>query len=180
MTTDIQKVKNILDALSDEDRDEVRRYLDKKRFYNKNYSDVAVKVQAHIVKHGHITNKEAFDRGYTSKLLDTTTFHRCIISKLTIEIGKKRLMDRRIAFYDVSRGVPSRFDKIDNELVGDILSNIDFRKKENDLMPLLDGEKYPILKRRGSLKKLRPLLVRAMADNGYEVVGSRLDFVRGR
>jgi hypothetical protein len=180
MTTDIRKVKNILDALSDEDRDEVRRYLDKKRFYNKNYSDVADKVQVHILKHGHITNKEAFDRGYTSKLLDTTTFHRCIVSKLTIEVGKKRLMDRRIAFYDISRGAPSKFDKIDSGLIEDILSSIDFRKKQNDLMPLLDAERYPILKRRGSLKKIRPLLVRAMADRGYEVVGSRLNFIRGR
>lgn len=180
MTTDIRKVKNILDALSDEDRDEVRRYLDKKRFYNKNYADVANKVESHILKHGHITNKEAFDKGYTSKLLDTTTFHRCIISKLTIEIGKKRLMDRRIAFYDMSRGAPAKFDKIDSELIEDILSSTDLRKKRNDLMPLLDEEKYPILRRRGSLKKIRPLLVRAMADRGYEVVGSRLDFVRGR
>ena len=62
-----------------------------KRAYNRGYDEIAKKVESHIVKHGHITNKEAYDRGYTSTLLDTTTFSRCIISKLTIEIGKKKL-----------------------------------------------------------------------------------------
>ena len=184
MTTDLNKVKNILDALSDEDRDEVRRYLDKKRFYNKNYSDVAAKVQAHILKHGHITNKEAYERGYTSKLLDTTTFYRCIISKLSIEIGKKKLPAlgkagrKRVAFYDIRLGAPSDFSKIDDKLVEDIISQIDFRKKRNDLLPVITQSDYPALRKKGSLAKVRPLLRRAMAERGYELIGSQLNFVR--
>ena len=97
----------MIDALPMEEKEEIKRYLENKRDYNKNYSDVAKKGETHIRRHGHITNKEAHERGYTSKLLDTTTFHRCIISKLSIQVGKKRLPDRRIAFYDSSRGAPS-------------------------------------------------------------------------
>ncbi len=174
----IDEVKEMIDNLPKEGKDEVRRYLDNKRDYNKNYSDVAKKVEVHIRRHGHITNKEAYERGYTSRLLDTTTFHRCIISKLSIQVGKKRLPDRRIAFYDSDRGAPSSFTKVDEELVGDVMSKVDMRFRQHDLRAILDNQKYPAMKERGSLGKIRPLLINAMASKGYAVVGNELLFVR--
>lgn len=61
--------------------------------YTKTYDNVATKVEEHIVKNGYITTKQAFELGYTSKLLDTTTFYRCIISKLSITVDKKRMSE---------------------------------------------------------------------------------------
>ena len=174
----IDEVKEMIDNLPKEGKDEVRRYLDNKRDYNKNYSDVAKKVEVHIRRHGHITNKEAYERGYTSRLLDTTTFHRCIISKLSIQVGKKRLPDRRIAFYDSSMGAPSSFTKIDSELVEDLISKIDMRFRQHNLRAVLDDQNYPAMKARGSLREIRPMLIKAMASKGYSVVGNELLFVR--
>ena len=168
----------MIDALHMEEKEEIKRYLENKRDYNKNYSDVAKKVETHIRRHGHITNKEAHERGYTSKLLDTTTFHRCIISKLSIQVGKKRLPDRRIAFYDSSMGAPSSFTKIDSELVEDLISKIDMRFRQHNLRAVLDDQNYPAMKARGSLGKIRPMLIKAMASKGYSVVGNELLFVR--
>jgi len=173
-----EKIKKMIDALPMEEKEEVKRYLENKRDYNKNYSDVAKKVETHIRRHGHITNKEAHERGYTSKLLDTTTFHRCIISKLSIQVGKKRLPDRRIAFYDSSMGAPSSFTKIDSELVEDLISKIDMRFRQHNLRAVLDDQNYPAMKGRGSLGEIRPLLIKAMASKGYSVVGNELVFVR--
>ena len=173
-----EQIKKMIDALPMEEKEELKRYLDNKRDYNKNYSDVAKKVETHIRRHGHITNKEAHERGYTSKLLDTTTFHRCIISKLSIQVGKKRLPDRRIAFYDSSMGAPSSFAKIDDELVEDLMSKIDMRFRQHNLRAVLDDQNYPAMKARGSLRTIRPLLIKAMAGRGYSVVGNELIFVR--
>lgn len=173
-----EQIKKMIDALPMEEKEEIKRYLENKRDYNKNYSDVAKKVETHIRRHGHITNKEAHERGYTSKLLDTTTFHRCIISKLSIQVGKKRLPDRRIAFYDSSMGAPSSFAKIDDELVEDLMSKIDMRFRQHNLRAVLDDQNYPAMKARGSLRTIRPLLIKAMAGRGYSVVGNELIFVR--
>ena len=172
------QIKKMIDALPMEEKEEIKRYLENKRDYNKNYSDVAKKVETHIRRHGHITNKEAHERGYTSKLLDTTTFHRCIISKLSIQVGKKRLPDRRIAFYDSSMGAPSSFTKIDSELVEDLISKIDMRFRQHNLRAVLDDQNYPAMKARGSLREIRPMLIKAMASKGYSVVGNELLFVR--
>jgi len=174
----LESAKEAYDALSDEDKEEMKRYIEGKRGYNKEYGDVAKKVDSHIRRHGHITNKEAYERGYTSKLLDTTTFHRCIISKLSIQVGKKRLPDRRIAFYDINRGAPSTFSQIDSELIEDLLSKVDMRFRQHNLRAVLDDQKYPAMRHKGSLSRIRPLLVKAMATKGYSVVGSELIFVR--
>jgi len=173
-----EQIKKMIDALPMEEKEELKRYLDNKRDYNKNYSDVAKKVETHIRRHGHITNKEAHERGYTSKLLDTTTFHRCIISKLSIQVGKKRLPDRRIAFYDSSRGAPSSFTSIDDDLIEDIMSKIDLRFNQHDLRAIIDKQDYPAMKRKGSLRSIRPMMVREMAKRGYSVVGNEMIFVR--
>ena len=184
MTEELNRAKRLVDSMSNDDKEELTRYMNGKRAYNRGYDEVAKKVEAHIVKHGHITNKEAYDRGYTSTLLDTTTFSRCIISKLTIEIGKKKLPTlgkagrKRVAFYDIRMGAPSDFSEIDDKLVEDIISKIDFRKKRNDLLPVITRSDYPALREKGSLAKVRPLLRRAMAERGYELIGSQLDFVR--
>ena len=168
----------MIDALPMEEKEEIKRYLENKRDYNKNYSDVAKKVETHIRRHGHITNKEAHERGYTSKLLDTTTFHRCIISKLSIQVGKKRLPDRRIAFYDSSVGAPSSFADIDEELIEDIMKKIDMRFTQHNLRAIIDEQGYPAMKKKGSLRTIRPMVVKAMAKKGYTVVGNEMIFVR--
>lgn len=174
----LDELKEAYDSLSENDKEEMKRYIEGKREYNKGYSSVAKKVEAHIVRHGHITNRDAYEKGYTSKVLDTTTFYRCIISKLTIEVGKKRLPDRRIAFYDINRGAPSNFSQIDSELVEDLLSKVDMRFRQHNLRAVLDDQKYPAMRHKGSLSRIRPLLVKAMASRGYSVVGSELVFVR--
>jgi len=174
----LEEVKRIVDALPKEEKEELRRYMENKRDYNKNYSDVAKKIETHIRRHGHITNQEAYERGYTSKVLDTTTFHRCIISKLSIQVGKKRLPDRRIAFYDSTRGAPSSFAKIDGDLIEDIMNKIDMRFNQHDLRAIIDKQDYPAMKRRGSLRAIRPMVVKAMAERGYSVVGNEMIFVR--
>ena len=178
MKRKLEEMKKVIDTLPKEEKEELRRYLENKRDYNKNYSDVAKKVESHIRRHGHITNKEAHERGYTSKLLDTTTFHRCIISKLSIQVGKKRLPDRRIAFFDSDIGAPSSFSKIDDELLEDLMSKIDMRFRQHNLRAVLDDQNYPAMKAKGSLRQIRPMLIRAMADKGYSVVGNELVFVR--
>jgi hypothetical protein len=185
MPDDLDRVKKLIDTLTDESKEEVKRYLNGTRAYNKGYDEIAKKVEAHIIKQGHITNKEAYDRGYTTSLLDTTTFTRCIVSKLTIEVGKKKLHNpsksgrNRIAFYDIRRGAPSDFSKIDSELIEDILSKVDFRRKRNDLLPIVNNGKYPALRKKAGLVELRPHLKKAMAKRGYELIGSRLEFVKG-
>jgi len=179
MKQTIDELKETIDNLPAGDKDKLRRYLGNKRDYNKNYSGVAKKVENHIKRHGHITNKEAFERGYTSKLLDTTTFSRCIISKLSIQVGKKRLPDRRIAFYDTDRGAPSSFSDVDQELVDDIMTKIDMRFRQHNLRAVMEDQQYPAMKRKGSLGKIRPLLIASMASRGYTVVGNELIFVRG-
>jgi len=185
MTDLLKRGKKLVDSMSEEDKEELKRYLNGKRAYNRGYSEVAKSVEAHIAKYGHITNKEAYDRGYTTRLLDTTTFSRCIISKLTIEVGKKKLPElgkagrKRVAFYDIRLGAPSDFSEIDDVLIQDILSRVDFRKKRNDLLPVINQLDYPALRKKGSLAKIRPLLRKAMAERGYELVGSQLNFVRG-
>ncbi len=179
MKQTIDELKETIDNLPAGDKDKLRRNLGNKRDYNKNYSGVAKKVENHIKRHGHITNKEAFERGYTSKLLDTTTFSRCIISKLSIQVGKKRLPDRRIAFYDTDRGAPSSFSDVDQELVDDIMTKIDMRFRQHNLRAVMEDQQYPAMKRKGSLGKIRPLLIASMASRGYTVVGNELIFVRG-
>ena len=178
MKRKLEEIKKMVDTLPKEEKEELRRHLENKRDYNKNYSDVAKKVEAHIRKHGHITNKEAHERGYTSKLLDTTTFHRCIISKLTIQVGKKRLPDRRMAFYDSSLGAPSSFTEIDEDMVADIMDKVDLRFNQHNLRAIIDRQDYPAMKRKGSLRAIRPMIVKAMAKKGYTVVGNEMIFVR--
>lgn len=183
MKEGLEKVKELADKLPDSDKERLIRYLGGKREYTKTYDDVAIKVEEHIVKNGYITTKQAFELGYTSKLLDTTTFYRCIISKLTIGVDKKRMSGSgsggRIAFYNKVMGAPSEYNRVDIRLAREIVSKVDTTKKHNDLMPLLDKNKYRILADKGSLKQLRPLLVRVMSEKGYEVIGNELRFVRG-
>jgi hypothetical protein len=183
MKEGLEKAKELVDTLSNSDKERLIRYLGGKRDYNRNYDSVATKVQNHIEENGYITTKQAFDLGYTSKLLDTTTFYRCIISKLNIEVSKKRMSGSgsggRIAFYDINKGAPAEFTIVDIRLAKAITSNIDLTAKRNDLMPLLDMDKYRVLSEKGSLRKLRPLLIGVMSEKGYEVIGSELEFVRG-
>ena len=174
----LNETKASYDSLSEEDKEEMKRYIEGKRGYNKGYGDVAKQVEKHITKHGHITNKEAHERGYTSKLLDTTTFYRCIISKLSIQVGKKRLPDRRIAFYDTRIGAPSTFSAIDEDLIIDLMSKVDMRFRQHNLRAIIDQQSYPAMKGKGALRKIRPMLVKEMASKGYSVVGSELVFVR--
>ncbi len=174
----LEEIKKMIGTLPMEEKEELRRYLENKRDYNKNYLDVAKKVETHIRRHGHITNQEAYERGYTSKVLDTTTFHRCIISKLSIQVGKKRLPDRRIAFYDSDRGAPSSFANIDDELIEDIMGKIDLRFNQHNLRAIIDEQGYPAMKRKGSLRTIRPMVIKEMAKKGYSVVGNEMVFVR--
>jgi hypothetical protein len=76
-------------------------------------------------------------------------------------------------------GAPSEYNRVDIRLAREIVSKVDISKKHNDLMPLLDKNKYRILSDKGSLKQLRPLLVGVMSEKGYEVIGNELRFVRG-
>ena len=179
MNETISRLKREIDGLSEEDKKEILRHLNNKRVYNKNYQEVAENVKSHIIKHGHITTKQAYENGYTTKLLDTTTFNRCIVSKISMDIGRRRLKNRSIAFYDKKRGPPLDFDNVGEDLVDNIVSQIDLRRKRNDLMPLLDRKKYPALKKRGSLKKIHPMLVKAMGAKGYELIDNKLTFERG-
>ena len=183
MKEGLEKAKELADKLSDSDKERLMRYLGGKREYTKTYDDVATIVEQHIKSNGFITTKEAFDLGYTTKLLDTTTFNRCIVSKLGIEVGKKRLSGSgsggRMAFYDKSLGEPNEYNRVDIHLAKAIASKIDVTQKHNDLMPLLDKNKYRVLEDRASLKALRPLLIRVMSEKGYEVIGNELKFVRG-
>ena len=183
MKEGLEKVQELADNLSDSDKERLVRYLGGKREYTKTYDNVAMIVEEHIKENGYITTKQAFDLGYTTKLLDTTTFHRCIISKLNIEVDKKRMSGSgsggRIAFYNKIMGAPSEFNRVDIRLAREIVSKIDLTNKHNDLMPLLDKNRYRILAVKGSLKQLRPLLVGVMSEKGYEVIGNELKFVRG-
>jgi len=183
MNEGLEKAKELVDTLSDSDKERLMRYLGGKREYTKTYSEVASIVQEHIEKNGYITTKEAHDLGYTSKLLDTTTFYRCIISKLTIDVKRKRMSGSgsggRIAFYDTRYGEPAEYNRVDLRLAKAIVSQVDLSKKHNDLMPLLDKNKYRILQDKANLRLLRPLLIGVMSENGYEVIGNELRFVRG-
>ena len=183
MKEGLEKVKELADKLIDSDKERLIRYLGGKREYTKTYDNVATKVQGHIEQHGYITTKEAFELGYTSKLLDTTTFYRCIISKLDIEVNKKRMSGSgsggRVAFYDTRFGEPTEYNRVDLLLARAIVTGVDTTKKHNDLMPLLDKNKYRVLSEKGSLISLRPLLIRVMSEKGYEIIGNELNFVRG-
>ena len=75
MKRTIEQIKKMIDALPMEEKEEIKRYLENKRDYNKNYSDVAKKVETHIRRHGHITNKEAHENQAEHIGNDSHTVH---------------------------------------------------------------------------------------------------------
>ena len=52
------------------------------------------------------------------------------------------------------------------------------RFRQHNLRAIIDQQAYPAMKGKGALGKIRPMLVKEMANKGYSVVGSELVFVR--
>ena len=50
MTELLNRAKRLVDSLSDEDKEELKRYMNGKRAYNRGYDEIAKKVESHIVK----------------------------------------------------------------------------------------------------------------------------------
>jgi hypothetical protein len=58
------------------------------------------------------------------------------------------------------------------------MSKVDMRFRQHNLRAIIDQQAYPAMKGKGALGKIRPMLVKEMANKGYSVVGSELVFVR--
>jgi len=181
VSKEVDKIKVLFDKLDNASRDEVISYVNQKRKkYNKNYGEVIEKVRNHLLTNGSITNKQAHTLGFTKTELHSTTFKRCVIDKLDLELTTRRMSDRRKCY--IVSGMESTiaiFDSIDNRLVSDIIDRVDFTLNVISLRPLLDSERYPVLKRNGSLAEVAPLLIGAMENKGYYTVSSRLEFAKG-
>jgi len=174
----ISEIIKKIDLLSPDERKNLLRKLNGKKKYDKNYPKIIKKVKEHLELNGSITTKEAFELGFLKKELQITHFRRCVISKIDLEIGEKRLSNRRVTFYLLGKGEPIEFLKVDTKLAKEIIKDINLNNKHHDLYPLLDNKKYPILKKPESLMLLRNILVKEMHKHGYEVVGPRLRFKR--
>ena len=181
MSKDVDRIKSMFDGLDNASRDEIIAYLNgRRKRYNKNYSEIISKVKAHLLSKGSITAQEAHKLGFTEKELHTTTFKRCVINKIDLDLVTKRLSNRRNCY--ILKGMESTtnlFDSIDNRLVSDIIDRVDFSLNVIRLRPLLDSERYPVLKNGGSLAELAPRLIGAMESKGYYTVSSRLEFAKG-
>ena len=58
------------------------------------------------------------------------------------------------------------------------MKNIDMRFTQHNLRAIIDEQGYPAMKKKGSLRTIRPMVVKAMAKKGYTVVGNEMIFVR--
>jgi len=168
--------------LSEQDQKYVRDKISStRRRYNKKYGEIIPLVEDHIMTNGSITNVEAFELGLTDVAMHSTTFRRCIIAKLNIDVMRRTLPDRRVCYY--LPGLQSSTDDIEYtsvgpDLVNAIMGTVDFSQKTVNLRTLLDSERYPILSQSENLSKIGPMLVEAMMRQGYTRSSRNLDFTR--
>ena len=172
----------LYNKLSEKDKQYVRKKITSTRKrYNKKYSEIIPLVEEHLMSHGSITNIEAFELGLTDTEMHSTTFRRCVIAKLSFDVKRKSLPDRRVCYYLPglqSSTTTTEHTTVGPELVATIMSTVDFSKKTVNLRSLLDSDRYPILSHSQNLAKLGPMLVEEMMRRGYTRSSRNLDFTR--
>lgn len=182
MDKDVKRILDLIDNLSVKGQRELRTALARRRINRKDYNMIAIRVRNHLESFGSITAKHAYELGYSDRQIHSTTFKRCVIDKIPLDISSTRVKSEGrsvICFYiGTAPKVEEPFNKVDDRLVNDIINQINLEKNSHNLLPLLDKSRYPVLDRRGKLAKLHPLLVKAMAEHGYNLVSNKLDFER--
>ena len=166
------------DGLSTKEKEEVRRYISQpRRRYKKDYEAIIIKVKQHILAHGSITNIEAHDLGFSDRVIHSTTFKRCVIDKIDLDLVKMGLSNRRVAY--VLKGfVPENSLHNDEDLVSNIMRRVDLTQNLVNLLPYVDSEQFPILKEDSIRHRIVQMVVREMEKNNYTLTSSRLDFER--
>ena len=182
MSDEYTKIIEMIPKLKEEELDLLRDRIGAKRKIRADYTSTVSAVKLRLEEHGVITAREAHDLGYTDSVLPSSTFRRCVIDKVGLDIAIEKTA-RDIGgtenLYYV-KGMRDGFESLGTvELVAhDIVKRIDTSQPSHDLFPHFDNRKYPILKKTSNLAPLRKELIRAMARAGYESVSSRLDFRR--
>jgi hypothetical protein len=180
----IDKIISLYTTLSSADKKRVRQILQgTRKKYNKGYDTIIEKVSNHLLKHGSITSREAYEHSYTTEELHATTFRRCVIEKLTFKVIKKSLRDRRACYclpgVGYAEGNEGPFDEINEELVLLIVNSVDLSGESVNLTSVLDDVlTYPILGEAGNLVKVTPLLINEMAKRNWDMISPNLDFVK--
>ena len=166
------------DKLSSKEKEIVRRYISEPRKrYKKDYEGIIVKVKKHILAHGSITNIEAHELGFSDRVIHSTTFKRCVVDKIDLELVKMSLSNRRVAY--VLKGfVPKNSLHNDDDLVGNIMRRVDLTQNLVNLLPYLDSERFPILKEESIRYRIVQMVIREMEKNNYTLTSSRMDFER--
>lgn len=182
MSTSYEEIVRLIPTLSEEELNRLRKKIGAKRKTRSDYAPIVESVKNRLEECGVISAREAHELGYTDSLLPSSTFRRCIIDKIDLDIDIEKT-SRDIGgienLYYV-KGMREGVKAISSvsDVASDIVSKIDKSSKSHDLSTYIDTRLYPLLKDRKNLKSLRVELVSLMGRHGYECVSSRLDFRR--
>jgi hypothetical protein len=172
----------LIPKLNEEELNRLRDKIGAKRKTRSDYTSIVKSVKDRLEEYGVITAREAHELGYTDTLLPSSTFRRCIINKIDmdIEVEKTSRDVGGIENLYYVRGMREGTKSIStvSDVAADIVSKIDKSVSSHDLSTYIDNRVYPLLKDKKNLKSLRAELLPLMAKHGYECVSSRLDFRR--
>jgi len=176
------KIIEMIPKLKEAELDLLRNRIGAKRKIRADYTSTVSAVKLRLEEQGVITAREAHDLGYSETVLPSSTFRRCVIDKVGLDIAIEKT-PRGIGGTENLYYVKGMRDGLESlgtvELVAsDIVNRIDKSKSAHDLFPYSDKRKYPILKKPSNLAPLRKELIKAMAKVGYDCVSSRLNFRR--
>ncbi len=182
MSTVYDKIVGLIPELDEDELNRLRDKIGAKRKTRSDYAPIVKAVKDRLEEYGVITAREAHELGYTDILLPSSTFRRCIIDKIDmdIEIEKTSRDIGGIENLYYVRGMREGSKSISTipGIASDIVSKVDKSAASHDLSTYLDSRVYPLLRDKKNLKPLRAELLPLMAKHGYEVVSSRLDFRR--
>jgi len=182
VSSSYEQIVELIPKLNEEELNRLRDKIGAKRKTRSDYALIVKSVRNRLEEYGVITAREAHELGYTDTLLPSSTFRRCIINKIDmdIEVEKTSRDVGGIENLYYVRGMREGTKSIStvSDVAADIVSKIDKSVSSHDLSTYIDNRLYPLLKDRKNLKSLRAELLPLMAKHGYECVSSRLDFRR--
>ena len=182
MSTVYDEIVGLIAKLNEDELNKLRDEIGAKRKTRSDYAPIIKSVRDRLEEYGVITAREAHELGYTDTVLLSSTFRRCIIDKIDLDIGIEKT-SRDVGgvenlYYVRGMRDGSKSVSTISGIAADIVSKVDKSASTHDLFNYLDTRMYPLLKDKKNLKPLRVELISLMLGHGYECIGSRLEFRR--
>ena len=149
---------------------------------NHSYAELIPLVREYLEENGTMTTAILVELGLQEERMHNTTFKRCIVDKLGLNISQAKI-GRTVYFtLDTYKGTKVIFTELNSDLIQYMIDQVDKRMNKVDIVTQVDFDDpmTPVLQDKKQMPKLRRMLRKEMGKLGYENIGSRLEFLKTR